>query len=261
MFETLNRRAVLGTVAAAAVAPSFIHARSGVQILRVGDRLARFDLLKPGVRTYLRSAQRGDQHLAIDIWRRETRIETIEGVERLRIVQRWDGAAQPSVVTERDSVLELGTFRPITHRRVTTRDGVSGVEAFRFTDAGVVGLEGVGENARADFSQASDEPMFNFETDLEMLQTLPLEANYAVSIPFYHPGGGAPSRYVWQVASDDRLRGPDGGEIDCWVVQTDYNAPANPPARFWLAKSTQQVIKLEAQAPDGTIHRKTLLAL
>lgn len=252
-----TRRLLLGAMAAVPAAPLAGVARAtGVQTLRVGDPLPRFDWLKPGVRTYLRSRQVGEQHAPVDIWRRETRIETVEGVRRLRIVQRWDSATS---VATRDSVFELGTFRPLTHLRIATRDAARVVEGFRFADGGITGLEGVTDNSRADFSVAFDEPMYNFETDMEMLQTLPLAAGYAVSIPFYHPGGGAPARYVWTVASEDLLTGPDGRDIECWVVETNYNAPERSPSRFWLAKATQQFMRLEATAPDGSVFRKYLL--
>ena len=257
MSLNATRRLLLGGMAAAPVAALATRAPAGeVHTLRVGDALPRFNLLKPGVKTYLRSRQVGDQHLATDIWRRETRFETLDGVRRLRVVQRWDAATS---LAERDSVFEVGTFRPLTHLRATTRDGARVVEGFRFSDAGVTGLDGLADNSRAGFSVASDEPMYNFETDMEMLQCLPLAAGYAVSIPFYHPGGGQPARYLWSVASEDRLKAPDGRDIDCWVVETNYNSPSNPPSRFWLAKATQQLIKLEAAAPDGAVHRKTLL--
>ena len=252
-----SRRLFLGAVAAAPVAS--IAGRIGaaeVQTLRVGDLLPRFDWLKPGVRTFLRTRQIGDQHAPVDIWRRETRVEVSEGVSRLRIVQRWDS---PTAVAERDSLFELETFRPLTHLRTSTRDGARTVEGFRFSDSGITGLEGVAENSREGFSVASEEPMYNFETDMEMLQTLPLAAGYAVSIPFYHPGGGAPARYLWTVTAEDRLPGPDGRDIDCWVVETDYNNAENPPSRFWLTKATQQFMRQEARAPDGSVFRKYLL--
>ena len=258
-MELYDRRAVLAFGALSVLAPAPAAARAPVHTLRVGDGLERFGWLRPGVRTYLRSRQNGDQHIATDIWRRETRVETIDGIERLRIVQRWDGADQPSVLAERDSVFEIGTFRPLTHIRTTTRPEGRRIEAFRFTGSEVRGLEGVAGNDRAGFSQPSEEPVYNFETDLEMLQTLPLAAGYAVSIPFYHPGGGPPARYLWKVASEEQLRGGDGRAIDCWVVETDYNAPERAPSRFWLAKSTQQVIKVRATDAQGVIHRKTLL--
>ena len=261
MSQRLDRRTVLRIGAVAALSPAAARAHSKVQTLSVGARLGRFSWLRTGIHTYLRSVRRGDQHLALDIYRREIRAETLNGVERLRILQRSDGADQPSVLAQHDSVFEMETFRPFTHRRVTARGGVTRVEAFRFSDRRIVGIEGGAHNGRADFSQPSDEPMFNFEADLEMLQTLPLAFGYAVSIPFYQPGGGAPARYLWRVASDERLRGPDDGEIDCWVVETDYNAPQNRPARFWIAKATQQFIKLEAHAPDGAVHHKTLLSI
>jgi len=259
MPSTPTRRLVLGALAAAPLVPAGARAAEPA-VLHVGDMLPRFDWLKPGVRTYLRSQQRGDRQAAMDIWRRETRIEAVDGVERLRIIQRWDGAGETGTLAERDSVFELGTFRPLTHLRTTTRDGARVVEGFRFTPRGVTGLEGVTDNSRSDFSAPSAEPMYNFETDMEMLQTLPLAADYAVSIPFYHPGGaGSGARYLWSVTGEAQIPGPDGQAIDCWVVQTDYNAPQRPPARFWLAKANQQLIRQEAASPDGVIHRKTLL--
>lgn len=260
----LHRRDVLG-LAGAAVTAATVTAATGARAqttphrLSVGDRLERFDRLTAGVRVYLRSRQSGEQHVPADIWRRETRFETIDGAPRLRIVQRWDA---PTALAERDSVFEPETFRPLTHIRVATRQEGRQVEGFRFTETGVVGLTGLADNIREGFSVASDEPMYNFETDMELLQTLPLAAGYSVSIPFYHPAPTTtPARYLWSVSGDERLTGPDGRLVDCWVVQTDYNAPQTPPARFWLAKTTQQLIKQEAVAPDGTLHRKTLLTL
>ena len=260
----LDRRTVLGLAAGVATVgvAGAARAQAGVHTLKVGDPLERFAWLKPGVRVYLRSQQKGEQHSPADIWRRETRIETIDGVQRLRIVQRWDGGGATPTLAERDSVFELGTFRPLSHIRISTRDGTRMVEGFRFTGEGVVGLPDLAGNMHAGLSVPFDEPMFNFETDLEMLQTLPLAAGYSVSIPFFHPGPTSkPARYLWSVTGDETLMGPDGRGIDCWIVQTDYNAPPRPPARFGLAKAGQQLIRQEAATPDGTVHRKLLLPL
>lgn len=260
MSLNATRRLVLGALATAPLAS--VARAAEPHTLRVGDTMPRFDWLKPGVRTYLRSEQRGERHIAREIWRRETRIEAVDGTERLRIVQRWDGAGETGTLAERDSVFELGTFRPLTHLRTSVRDGVRVVEGFRFTPGGVIGLEGVADNSRTDFSSPSDEPMFNFETDMEMLQTLPWAAGYSVSIPFYHPSATSrPARYVWSVVGEEALIGPTGRTIDCWVIQTDYNVPQRLPGRFWLAREGQQLIKQEIPAPDGTVHRKMLLPL
>ncbi|MBQ1497240.1 MAG: hypothetical protein IIZ38_02910 [Sphingomonas sp.] len=251
----ISRRGVLAT---AAVAPVAAMARAAPARLSVGDRLARFDLLKPGVHSYLRSAEKDGAHVARDIWRREVRFETVDGVQTLRVVQRWDGTgAKPSLVT-RDSLFEPGTWRPSSHLRVTTVEDRKTVEGFLFAADRITGLAGVADNSRADFSVAFPEPMFNFETDMEMLGTLPLAHGYQVSIPFYHPAGGPPARYLWTVTGDAQLAGPDGRPIDCWIVECDYNS-GKDPSRFWYAKRTQQFIKLEAKAPDGSLFRKTLL--
>lgn len=252
-----TRRFIL---AAAAAAPLAGAARAAdVDTLTVGRSLPRFDLLKPGVRTYLRSVEKDGAHIAVDIWRREVRFEDIEGVRRLHIVQRWDGTGQTPSLAERDSVFETGTFRPLTHIRTTTRDGTRLVEGFRFSPEAITGLPDLPDNSRADFSVPSPEAAYNFETDMEMLQTLPWASGYAVSIPFYHPGGGPPARYVWRTGHEAVLTGPDGATIDCWVVETDYNSNGASIARFWLAKSTQQLIKMESLGAAGTLQRKTLL--
>jgi hypothetical protein len=252
-----TRRFVL---AAAAAAPLVGAARAAdIDLLSVGRPLPRFDLLKPAARTYLRSVEKDGAHIAVDIWRREVRFEEIEGVRRLHIVQRWDGTGQTPSLAERDSVFEIGTFRPLTHIRTTTRGGNRVVEGFRFSPEAITGLSDLPDNSRADFSVPSPEAAYNFETDMEMLQTLPWAPGYAVSIPFYHPGGGSPARYVWRTGDQAVLTGPDGSAIDCWVVETDYNSGGASIARFWLAKSTQQLIKMESPGTAGSLHRKTLL--
>lgn len=252
-----SRRLVLGGLAAAPLAGPALA--QDADRLEVGQALERFDLLKPGIRTYLRSREKDGAHVATDIWRREVRFEDVGGVRRLRIVQRWDGTGQTPSLVERASVFELGTFRPFTHLRITNAGGTRTVEGFRFSPDAITGLEGLADNSRAGFSVAFPEPMYNFETDMEMLQTLPWRAGHAVSIPFYHPGGGAPARYLWRAAAEETLPGPDGAGVACWVVETDYNSNGASIARFWLAKATQQLIRMEQRAPDGVLHRKTLL--
>lgn len=257
MTPAATRRLVLGGLAAAPLAAA---ARADdVDRLEVGRPLERFDRLKPGVRTYLRSREKDGAHAAIDIWRREVRFEDIDGAPRLRIVQRWDGVGQTPTLAERDSTFEVGTFRPLAHVRTSTRDGTRTVEGFRFTPEAVVGLPDLADNSRADFSVVCPEPMYNFETDMEMLQALPWRAGYAASIPFYHPGGGPPARYLWRAAGEEGLTGPDGAIISCWAVETDYNSGGASVARFWLARTTQQLIRMESRAPDGATWRKILL--
>lgn len=259
MPSTLSRRAVVGALACTPAVAG--RARAEVpHRLEVGQPLARFDWLKPGVRTYLRSHEKDGRHTAIDIWRRETRFETIDGQPRLRIVQRWDGADAPVSLVERDSLFEVGTFRPLTHVRISSREDRRMVEGFRFSLDRISGLEGLSDNRQAELNLPFAEPMYNFETDMEMLQTLPLAEGYAVSIPFHHPGSQTAARYLWRVTGAEALTTPDGRPMDCWVVETDYNTDKTPPARFWLAQATQVLVRMESRTAEGALQRKTLLA-
>ncbi|MDR6623999.1 DUF3108 domain-containing protein [Caulobacter segnis] len=226
----------------------------------VGQALARFDKLKPATHRYLRYRQMGDTITPLDVWTREIRIEPdAAGVKRLHIVQHWDGST-PGTVKTLDSWFELGTFRPFSHQRSTTgKDGQTKIEGFDFKPDRIVGLKDLPGNAQAAYDMASPQPAFNFETDMETLQALPLAAGYEAEIVFHHPGGEAPAPYRFKVTGSETLTSSAGGKVDCWVVTTDYNHPEWAPARFWLAKDSQVVVKVVSPAPDGSIWVKTLL--
>lgn len=250
------------TLAGAALALALAAATPGWAAptpVTVGQPLARFDRIKPDVHRYLRYRQVGETLTPLDIWTREIRVEPdAAGVRRLHIVQHWDGAA-PGAVKTLDSWFELGTFRPFTHERRTTKDGQTKIEGFDFKPDRIVGLKDLPGNAQVAYDVASPQPAFNFETDMELLQALPLAAGYAAQIVFHHPGGGAPAPYLFKVAGSETLTGPAGGRIDCWVVTTDYNHPEWAPAKFWLAKDSQVVVKVVSPAPDGSTWVKTLI--
>lgn len=242
------------------LAGSAAAAQAAVTPVPVGQPLARFDKLKPGVHRYLRYRQVGDTVTAIDVWTREVRFEDQDGQRRLHIVQHWDGAGAATSNRQLDSWFEVGTFRPLTHERRSQKDGVSKVEGFAFRPDRIVGLKDLPGNAAKDYDVASPQPSFNFETDLEFLQALPLAEGYEAGIVFHHPGGGPPAPYVFKVAGSETVRLPGGGEIDCWVVTADYNHPEVPVTRFWFAKDSQVLIKQVSPLPDGSgVMGKTLL--
>jgi hypothetical protein len=137
---------------------------------------------------------------------------------------------------------------------------VAKVEGFAFQPDRIVGLKDLPDNAAKDFEVASPQPSFNFETDMEFIQALPLAAGYEASIVFTHPGGGPPAAYLFKVAGSEVLDLPGGGKVDCWVVTADYNRPEMPVTRFWFAKGSQVMIKQLSPMPDGSgVIGKTLL--
>ena len=78
-----------GLAAAVAVTCAAGAASAETLKLNVGDRLARADLLQPGVHRYIRYVIKGDDRTAIDVWVRTLSFADHDGVRAMHIVQRW----------------------------------------------------------------------------------------------------------------------------------------------------------------------------
>jgi len=111
-----------------------LSSQAAVLNVDVGSQLPRFDLVKPGTHHYLRFMRTPSSgaNQPIDIWTREIRFEQQDGKPRMRIVQRWDGVLPAPSVKTYDSWFETGTFRPLSHQRISEKDGKRVVEGFVF---------------------------------------------------------------------------------------------------------------------------------
>lgn len=235
-----------------------VAANAAVHDVNVGTPLPRVDLLKAGTHHYLRFMRAGEVNTAADIWTREVRFETRGGEQLMQIRQRWDGVGPAPSTRLIDSWFEAGSLRPRTHERVSTRDGKKVVEGFAFAPDRVTGLKELAGNTQKDLSVESPEATYNFEADIELLQTLPLAAGYEARINFYHPGGSTPpQRYTFKVAGSQTIAGP-AGPVDCWVVTTDYNRPGSV-STFWFAKGTQLMVRQESPLGEGKVMVKALI--
>ncbi len=254
-------RAVLFAALSAAVctATARLSADEHTETVHVGDKLPRFSMLKAGVHRYLRYKIQDQRRTILDIWTREIRYDVKDGRRLLHSVQEWDGAGNDQYVLAIDAWFQPDTFRPLSFVKRLTRAGQTTIGGYRFFPDRIVGMSELEGNSRRDFAQASPEPAYNFETDMELLQTLPLREGYAVSLPFYDPGLDPPARYTFMVAGSDRIAAADGRSIDCWLVTADYNKPDAVPTRFWFAKSNQVLIREESRLPDNAVLVKTLL--
>ncbi len=229
-----------------------LQAGAAVHDVDVGVELPRFSLLKEGTHRYLRYVKSGEANTPMDIWTREVRFEERDGKRLLRIRQRWDGSGPSPSLRLLDSWFEVGSFRPLTHERISEKDGKRVVEGFAFAPDRITGLKDLAGNTQKDMSVASAEPTYNFETDMEFLQALPLAEGYVARINFYHPGGpSAPQRYTFKVAGSETIAGP-GGPIECWLVTTDYNRPGSV-SKFWFAKGSQVLVRQESALRDKVL--------
>ncbi len=252
-------RIIRRTLLALFAAGLSLSAHAAVQNIDVGTPLARFALLKAGTHHYLRFMRTpAGASQPIDIWTREIRFEEREGKKLMRIVQRWDGVLPTPSVRTFDSWFEAGSFRPLSHERISERDGKRVVEGFVFAPNKITGMRELADNTQKDLAVASTEPTYNFETDIEFLQALPLAEGLDARINFYHPGGSAaPQRYSFRVTGSATIAGP-AGPVDCWVVKTDYNRPGSD-STFWFAKGSQLMLRQESPLPDGRVMVKTMI--
>jgi len=235
-------------------------AQADTMRLKVGKPLAHFAKLRPGVHRYVRYTVGVDgSRKAIDIWQRTVSFSPVtEGrPDALHITQRWDRADGSRILIQ-DSWFDARTFTPRTHVRHTVKDGKDDYAGYRFDTAQVVGMADLANNSRKGFVMALPEPSYNFETDMELFQTLPMASGRTFNIPFYDAGIDKPARYNFVVAGSETIPGPDGRPIDCWLVTADYNT-GKIGARFWFAKSNEVLIHEEAPMDGGATLVKTLL--
>ena len=239
---------------AAVLSTLFAAVHAAPQYVAAGTPLPRFYLLKEGSHRYLRYLQAADSNTPLDIWQREIRFDG----QHVQLRQRWDAAGKAPSVKWLDSSFETGTLRPLTHTRITEKDGRKTVEGFAFAPDKVTGLPDLANNTQKALSIAASEPMFNFEADMELLQALPLAEGYEAQLVLYHPGSpSAPARYTFRVTGSEAIAGP-AGPVDCWVVTTDYNQPGTV-SKFWFARTTQLMVRQESRMPDGRLLIKTLI--
>ena len=218
----------------------------------------RMRLLLPGVHRYLRYSIKDGVRATTDLWTRTISYEMHEGRRRLHVTQEWDRVVPPASVLKQDAWFDADTFAPITHVRRVERDGSTSIGGYRFGVGQVVGMEELPDNSRKDFRAAAAEPPFNFEYDMELLQTLPWRKGYVADIVFYDPGLEPPAHYLFRQESEGRLTTAGGRPVDCWIVTVDYNT-GHVVNRFWIDKHSQLILHEEGER-DGTVYVKTLLA-
>jgi hypothetical protein len=258
----MNKAIVLSLLSVFFALPAAAAVSSASSVtLQVGQPLARFELLTNSSRLYVRYQVKGEQRLPLDIWHREVKLERRDGKQLVHIVWRWDSDGEQKFSRTEDFWFEPNTFRPLTVERRLTQNGAASLGGYRFLPDRIVGMKELEGNGRKDFLQLAKVTPYNFETDMELLQTLPLKTGYEVNIPFYEagPAQDEPKLYTFRVVGEGKIDSPDGRPIDCWVVGTESSDPQWGPTRMWFSKETQVMIREQTTLKDGTIFVKSLL--
>ena len=201
----------------------------------------KIDQLLIGSTTYLTYTKHNQgKMMQMQLWHRKTSLLN----DRILVEQIWEGE-DSTKNRELYSLSEKADFSPLFH----SVDFGDKIEAYDFHEGRIAASDSVALNTRAGFERSLPESCFNFELDLEILQTLPYENGKTYLINFYHPGGkSAPQQYAYQVTAFDETS-------QCWMVDIDY--PQGSSARFWVHSEQHTVIKM--QESYGPIQRYKIL--
>lgn len=211
-----------------------------IDTIRVGHKFRMINQLEMGIQQDAIYSEMDGIIRSVTIMSKTTEKVIIDGKEYLSFRHSW-GSGNPEMAGDFYYLCEPETLRPVQHIRNSKRNGK---EAFSFQGLKILGLDSAKENSKKDFVLELTEPTFNWEIDLETYSLLPMKEGYEAVMNFYHPGGGKPGFYHLKIIGSEKLKMPDGSEMECWIMFTDYGG--SQPSRFWYTKKGQNFVKMEA---------------
>ncbi|WP_339606946.1 hypothetical protein [uncultured Roseivirga sp.] len=223
-----------------------------VDTIRVGDHFKNIDQLEMGTTKDIIFTEMAGVVRSVSLKTKSTEKVNINGIDYLAFRHSWT-TGSPETSGDFYYLCEPETLKPVQHIRNTKQNGK---EAFSFQEMKIVGLDSATDNKQKDFNLELTEPTYNWEIDLETYSLLPMKMGYEAVMNFYHPGGSAPSFYHLKIIGSEKLILPDGLEMDCWVLFTDYGG--TQPTKFWYTKTNQNFIKMEGKYKQLTIRKERI---
>jgi hypothetical protein len=212
-----------------------------IDTIRVGDKFRMINQLEIGTTRDIIYMELDGAVRSVSLKTKTTERVKVNGIDYLAFTHQW-ATGNPETSGDFYYLCEPETLKPIQHIRNTKRNGK---EAFSFQGMKIVGLDSAKDNAKKDFKIELTEPTFNWEIDLETYSLLPMKDGYEAVMNFYHPGGSAPNFYNLKIIGSEKLVLPNGTEMDCWILFTDYGG--TQPTRFWYTKVNQNFVKMEGE--------------
>lgn len=205
--------------------------------IRVSQHQLQTQYLKPVSRQYLVYRERtpGSARKQLSVWERNVEVKN----GQVFISQKWFGA--DTITRALYSICDLKSMRPVYH---AARNFRNEVEAYTFNGNQTIGADTVAQNLKKDFKNEWNEPVFNWELDMETFALLPLKKGKKFVIPFYHPGSSTgPAYYLYEVSGEEKLKIGTEKPHDCWLLQIHYSDKNY--AVFWIDKKAREVLKME----------------
>ena len=111
-----------------------------------------------------------------------------------------------------------------------------------------------------DFNDTFSKYNLNWHADMIIYSLLDYKENRTFIINYYDPGFGKAEEVPYTVTGSEFLTGSNGEKIECWVLN-NYNDNKDPEKgyeRFWIAKKSHEVLKLENYFGGGKGYRYKL---
>jgi len=185
------------------------------------------------------------------IWSRRIDRISYRGKDAISVTQEWEN--NDTIMHTVYTVCDSKDFAPLYQKAWTKQSGSS---EFDFLDK-TMKLNGrtitAADTARAvtisykAFQSALQQYVLDWHLDLEVFPLLPFRNHTTYAINYYDPGFGAPKRVYYTVTGSAVIKGYDGQDIDCWLLEhTDQGRMSNKEV-FYISKKTREVLKLEQE--------------
>lgn len=184
-----------------------------------------------------------------------------EGKPALIVRQQWNS---DTTTHKCFTVFDPATFRTLFHETYWKRLGYTMKFDFRTkavsfvpTSAAIIIPDSVKATAKQDFIGSLSTFNLNWHADLIIYTLLKYQAGRTFIINYYDPGFGKNEQVSYTVTGSDVLTGSGGQKIDCWILNhfNDDHSDNGGYERFWISKSTNEVLKMEDFGGNGRGYR------
>lgn len=225
----------------------------------------RIDQLRPGTSTYLvyMHGVPGSGIKRVMLATSEVKQERIDGADAWVIAQSWED--ESGIVHSARSVHATRDLATLSQTSAWNWPG-------RTFTTDVTPKRGLGkitgelppqarERTEAGFKAMRGEWWLNWHSDLAFLPLLPFERGGTLRVRLFDVGMDAPIDVDYSVIGTRALRAADGGDYECWLVETESGRPGTGNfQRFWIDKQRRIVIKEEDVIGDS-YRSKVLLSV
>ena len=218
--------------------------------------------LKTGTNTYLiyfQDSLNGPKY-NFSIWERSLSKKELSGNQVYQLDWKRFTSDKASTI-EYEIILEAKTFTPISEKvagEVQKPEKQFVKKHFIYNENKMYTNTDTSKHNQPEVKIEDLQHSFNWEADLETFSILPLAKDKSFAICFYHPGSSTPQTYyLYKIVGRENVTF-NNQEISCWVLEIDYGSH-NSKAKFWIDKSTHQVLKTQDIFPGG-YRFKTLLS-